>query len=256
MKVLNPDCIIETKNSNMMKKQALIFIFLLMGSFGIYAQDLSTTNSHDDRIVVTGTAEMEVEPDEIYMTFTLREYDNKSKEKVDLETIRKEFLKACSDAGIASTDIAVQQVGGNAYNRWWYLKNSKRQDFRATVSYEIRFTGTPKIDALMPMLNDDALSNAWISKNDHSRMEEFKKDVRINALKAAREKANAMAESIGQKAGRAIRIEEQGTGAIPYVNYRMQTNVMMDEGGSSKAESTPFKKLLITQQVLVEFELE
>lgn len=239
-----------------MNKNILLLTIMLLGATLAAAQGSSTSNSHDNRIVVTGTAEMEVEPDEVYMTFTLREYDNKSKEKVDLETIRKEFLKACSDAGIATSDIAVQQVGGNAYNRWWYLKNAKRQDFRATISYEIRFSGTSKIDALMPKLNDDALSNAWVSKNDHSKMEEFKKEVRINALKAAREKANAMAESIGQKAGRAIRIEEQGTGAMPYVNYRMQANVMMDEGGSSKAESTPFRKLLITQQVQVEFELE
>ncbi len=239
-----------------MKKLIFIFLYLFVATASAPAQENTAPNSHDNRIVVTGTAEMEVEPDEVYMTFTLREYDNKSKEKVDLEAIRKEFLKACDDAGIASSDIAVQQVGGNAYNRWWYLKNSKRQDFRATVSYEIRFTGTAKIDALMPRLNDDALSNAWVSKNDHSKMEEFKKEVRIKAVKAAREKANAMAESIGQKAGRAIRIEEQGTGAMPYVNYRMQANVMMDEGGSSKAESTPFKKLLITQQVRVEFELE
>src|SRR6187402_3744650 len=74
------------------------------------------------KIVVMGSHEMEVDPDEIYVNFLLREYQNNKKEKIGIEQIRKEFLEACSKAGILKENIRVEGMAGNAYEDWFIRK--------------------------------------------------------------------------------------------------------------------------------------
>ncbi len=238
-----------------MKNTFLIIAMMITVFTNVHAQLVMDQPRQIPRIVVTGSAEKEVDPDEIYMTFSLKEYDNKSKEKINIEAITREFLQACTKAGVANEDIVVQQAGGNAYNQWWVRKNKQKPEFRATISYEIKFTDTRKIDGLMPLLNDEAVVNAYVSRVDHSKMEELKKEVKISAVKAAREKADYLASSIGESAGKALLIEEVDFGVMPYVNYRMQANVMMDEGQVGGEQNVAFKKITIKQQVKAEFEL-
>jgi len=43
---------------------------------------------------------------------------------------------------------------------------------------------------------------------NHSKIEEFRREVKVGALKVAKEKVADLAEAIGQKVGRAIHITE------------------------------------------------
>ena len=53
------------------------------------------------------------------------------------------------------------------------------------------------------------ISKAFVSKYSHSKMDEYKKQIKINAIKAAKEKATYLLEAIGEKSGKAINIEEK-----------------------------------------------
>ncbi|MDQ3681647.1 MAG: hypothetical protein M3352_01075 [Bacteroidota bacterium] len=52
-----------------------------------------TVNTYPKTTTVTGSAEMEVIPDEIYVQVDLKEYEKKGQSKVNIETIKKRFLR-------------------------------------------------------------------------------------------------------------------------------------------------------------------
>ena len=240
-----------------MRHLLMITLLLAMHS-NISAQKLENEDIRKiPKIIVSGTAEMEVEPDEIYMTFSLKEYSEKNNDIIGIEKIQKSFINSCSKAGILKENIAVQQMGGNTYNSWWIRKRKKDPGFKAVISYEIKFRRTDEIDALMPLLDEKAVTNVYMSKMDHSKMEEFKKEVRIKALKAALDKANYLAKSIDHEVGEVLLITEIDQSNYPYVNYRMQANMVMDAGAAASDESSvPFKKITIKQRINAEFELK
>jgi uncharacterized protein YggE len=77
-------------------------------------------------ILVNGSAQKEVTPDEIYVQVSLREYDKKGGGKVDIETIKNNFLAACKSLGLHDTDVVVQSYQGWDGNYWWYKKGKNK----------------------------------------------------------------------------------------------------------------------------------
>jgi uncharacterized protein len=209
------------------------------------------------KIVVMGSHEMEVDPDEISVNFLLREYQNNKKEKVGIEQIRKEFLEACSKAGILKENIRVEGMAGNAYEDWFIRKRKKEPDFVANITYIIKFSSSKMVDDLVPRLNDEAVANMYISKKSHSKMEEFRKEVKIKATQAAKDKALYMANSISEKLGGALLIEEIDNGG-GYVPMMMKSNSAMEMAGDAAyggETSMPFEKIKIRYETIAEFEL-
>lgn len=161
------------------------------------------------KITVIGSAETEVIPDEIYMSFTLREYLNDTKQKVDLEQIKSRFLKTCAESGVADSNVVISSYTG--YERWdyyYYRKRRMEPDFMASITYTIKAPSADVMDKVVATLDDKALDNFFISKTSYSKMEELRKEVKIRALKASQEKAKYLAESIGEEVGEAILIQE------------------------------------------------
>jgi uncharacterized protein YggE len=212
------------------------------------------------QINVTGVAEMEIVPDEIYVQITLREYVKKGSAKTNIETIRNNFIKAALGVGIPETDIMVQGYQGWDGNYWWYKKNrNKNPDMMASITYQVKLGNTKKMDELVQKLDDEATENFSIARVSHSKLQEFKKQLKIQAVKAAREKANYLAEAIGEKAGEAIMINEPNeVGNFPQPMY---ANMMMKESANARDEAAPeanidFKKMKLQFEVSATFALK
>jgi uncharacterized protein len=73
-------------------------------------------------ISVTGSSEMEIIPDEIYVQVDLREY-KKSGDKVELEQIKTDFLRNCKTIGLPDSVISIASYEG--YNGNWWKKRKK-----------------------------------------------------------------------------------------------------------------------------------
>lgn len=63
-------------------------------------QSIFTNNPFPETITVSGSAEMEIIPDEIFVNIELKEYQKKGESKKDIKTIKSEFLQACKNDGI------------------------------------------------------------------------------------------------------------------------------------------------------------
>ncbi len=187
-------------------------------------------------ISVNGSAEMEIIPDEIYVQVDLREYKKRGEEKIDLDKIKTDFLASCKAAGIADSNIAVASYDGYNLASIW-RRRKKDPDLFSSISYQIKFNTTKLMDDLVNKLDDEATSNFAIVRTSHSKIVEYRKQLKIMAVKAAKEKAYYLAESVSERVGEAITIEEPEENATSDVeNGYYKTNAKMVSNAFSKAD--------------------
>lgn len=231
----------------------LAFSFLFMAK----AQDYSIKQR---TITVNGSAEMEIVPDQIDVQINLREYTKKGSPKTSIETIKNNFLKACKGIGLTEKEISVQSLQGNDNNYWFYKKQKKQNpDMNAGISYMVRLSTASKIEELVNILDDEATENFFIAKVSHSKIDVLKKQLKIEAIKAAKEKANYLAEAIGEHVGEAITINDpvEMNNNYPrpmYANMMMKSSANAD--AAQPALDVDFKKMNLQFSVTVVFALK
>jgi len=237
-------------------KQVLILLAASVFTMHAMAQENKPVQK---TISVSGSSEMEVVPDEIYIQVDLREYTKKNGDKVDINSIKNNFLAACKSIGLTDKDVTVQSYQGYDNNYWWWKKNKKQNpDMKASISYWIKVSKVDMLDALVDEMDDEATQNFFIAKASYSKMDEVKKDLKIAAIKAAKEKATYLAEAIGEHVGEAITINDP-TEINPYPQPLYSANVMMkaaDGGESNPPMDVDFKKIKIHFEVSVVFALK
>jgi len=208
-------------------------------------------------INVNGSAQLEITPDEIYVQIELREYTKKNGDKVGIETIRNQFLAAAKSMGISDSDVVVQGYSGWDGNYWWYQKNKKKNpDMKAGINYEVKVKTVDEMDQLVDKLDDEATQNFSISRVWHSNMDDIKKQLKIQAVKAAKDKATYLAEAIGEHVGQALTINDPNENSPypqPFYANKMMTAQAADEAAPMNVD---FKKMKLQFDVNVVFELK
>jgi uncharacterized protein YggE len=237
-----------------MKKLVLLLMLFSINSLGFSKP--ADNSIKQKTITVNGLAEMEITPDEIYVQIELREYDKKGSGKVDIDKIKNNFLAACKKLKIAETDLSVHSYQGWDGNYWLYKKNKKKNpDLNASITYWVKLANTNKMDELVKQLDDEATQNFFIAKTSHSKITEFKKQLKIAAVKSAKEKAIYLAEAIGEKAGEALVINEPTEGGYGPVFYANAMFKSADESATAPMQ-VDFKKLKLQFEVTVVFALK
>lgn len=244
---------ITVKNLSM-ALAACLFAFSTLGQTNNYYN-----NVEQRKIEVTGSSEMEVTPDEIYVNITIQEYTDNNKKKVDINEVRKQFLEATEKAGIAKENISIQGMNGYDRSGWyWQRKKKNAPDFIATSTFIIKFSSGEQIEKLMSLLDDKGTQNMNVSETKHSKMEDFKKQVKSQALQAAKAKATYLCESIGEKVGKVILIKEVDGNYNPPMMMEqrmMKTNMAMD-GGGFEPSGLEFQKITIHMDVMAQFAIQ
>jgi uncharacterized protein YggE len=246
-------------------RKILLLVFIA-NSFLAGAQSLYRTNVTEKTISVTGSAALEIVPDEIYLQVDLKEYQKKGKEKVDIDQIKKSFIQSCKDAGIADSCVTVYNYEGTNGKSWTLRKKKDEEDLKATISYWIKLNSPSKVDELVNRLDDDATINFFIAEISHSKIIEFRKQLKIQAIKAAKEKAIYLTEAINEKIGKAITINEPSEyySTDSRDNYKSTLNVFSNsmantngsyESGESNS-NVDFKKIKLRYEVSVVFALQ
>ncbi len=83
-------------------------------------------NPYPKTITVNGSAEMEIIPDEIYVQVDLKEYEKKGQGKINIETIKRNFLANLKDIGIPDSLISIAAYDGFGGNPW--LRKKKKMN--------------------------------------------------------------------------------------------------------------------------------
>lgn len=240
-------------------KTLLCSAAFVLSSLIMQAQN-NSINPYPKTINVNGSAEVELVPDEIYVQVDLKEYEKKGSSKVDLEKIKTAFLKNVKNIGIPDSLVTIASYDG--FNGQPYWQRKKRKDeLYASIAYQIKFTNSKKIDELVAKLDDDATQNFYIVRTTHSKLAEYRKNLKIQAVRAAKEKGAYLSEAIGERLGEAVTISEpQEYYHQPYENRLVSNSAMRRDMVAQEANDeevvTDFKKIKLRYDVQVTFALK
>ena len=79
----------------------------------------------------------------------------------------------------------------------------------------------------------------------------------VHLRKAAQQNAQVLASALGQKAGKALFVQDYSYSARPYANIMMAKSAVMDMAAEATAAPTlEFEKIKIEHSVMVRFVLE
>ncbi|WP_069658868.1 SIMPL domain-containing protein [Arcticibacter eurypsychrophilus] len=227
--------------------------FILLALISIFASSVfSQTVDTRRKIEVNGTSEMEVTPDIIRIAISLKEYlkDNNSKKKVEINDLETKLYNAVQAAGIPKENLTINNISG--YNNTWEKK--KNPDFLVAKQYSIKVTDLNKYNQLMEALDPKSIQYTNIESYDYSGIEALKKELKVKALKLAKEKASYLAEALNNKVGEPLEIQEINNESYPQPMYR--TNMMeFKTADSSSSPEIDFKKIKLNYQMRVVFEI-
>jgi uncharacterized protein len=210
-------------------KKLLILISLLLAFFtNSFAQDLDKT----PQIAVTGNAEVLVEPDEAYISLDVTKLDKvlEVAKKQNDETTAK-ILEVTRRFNISAQNVNIRNISVEIKNK--IIRDPKKPVYdedgdlsgeKIFLGYEvsktirIKYLELNKFEELFAELLKTGVTEVNDVSFETSKLRQYKDQARDMAIKASKEKATAMAGSIGQTIGKAIRITE-GTISNTNLNY-------------------------------------
>jgi uncharacterized protein YggE len=243
-------------------KKVILLSTLLMGAvlFPSFSQTTGVSITPPTRkIEVAGFNEIEVTPDELYFNISLREYytdEKNQKDKVLISTVEKQLIKAIADAGLPKESLSVSGVGG--YQNY-VDKKKKPATFLESKQYELKVDRADKLDGILSKVESRGIQYANVARVDHSKKEEFKKQVKISALKDAKTKATYLLEAVDQKLGPVLEIREVEDN-INYPQPMYAKNVRMmaaSEAMDAVAQDSDvqYQKIKISYRMQAAFEI-
>ena len=183
-----------------MKKNIIILVISLFAS-SVFAQ--AQKNFIDQNYIeVKGKANLEVVPDEIYVNIHLDENDTRQNESI--EKLEEQMFAALKKLGInLEKQLSVADYSGNLQSHFLRRKNIKK-----AKDFQLLLHDANTLAKVFVELDKMKISNIFVAKVDHSKIEEYRQQVKVDAVKAGKAKAKALAEAIDQSVGRAIYINE------------------------------------------------
>lgn len=211
---------------------------------------VNPTPQYENYIEITGSAEREIVPDEIYVRIVVTE-DN-SRGRVGIERMERDMIERLKSLGIdTDADLRLWDMS-SVLREFWFRSNL----MRTTSTYQLKVGSGKLLAQVYAGLDELGIKNITVTRLTHSRIREYQNEIRLEALKNAQQIAKSLAEAVGQKAGRAVHIVDY----TPVYRAEMNTgNYMMTKAYDSTAagEMTPdMRNIRITHSVNAKFVLE
>lgn len=206
-------------------------------------------NFKEPFIEVTGTAYREIEPNEIYVAIRLKEFEE-NRQKISLEKIEKDFYNAVKAAGIDRNRVELADAGSD-------LDKFRRRDKEAyrAKTFQIKLTSADELEKFIAKLSPVDVDSLDVIRLHHTDFEKIKLDLKIEALKIAKAKAETLVQSIGSQLGRALVIRDFDF-AQPYMEMKTNVRMMdMDSGQQQGEDPIAFRKIKMQAQINAQFEI-
>jgi len=232
--------------------RSTVILFLLLLNVSVFAQE---TFKGEHFIEVTGTAQMEVDPNELYLFIRLREFEE-NRNKVQLEKLDQDFLGALKAAGIDKKNLAL----ANAGSQLGKLGRKDKDAFREK-SYELKLSSAAELERFLEKLEPVKVETLTLTKVTHSDIEKFKIDLKIKALQAAQTKAQSLLKAIGSDIGKPLMVRDWETEPVQpmaetYVNVRFKSAAAGMDGDMAADDQVGFRKIKLRAQINAQFEIK
>lgn len=234
-------------------KKVFLLLFVLTSTYG-FSQNNNNSTLNKPYIEVTGKAEKEIIPDEIYISITLKERMVRSK-KVTIQQQESDLKKQLIVIGIPIENLSIADVNATILRTGWFSK-----DILATANYILKVEDASKLKKVFETFKKSKVHRSHIQRVSHSKIIELKKQNRIAAIKAAKEKADYLLTAVGEKVGSPMLITENTHHNGIASNYNTSNVYVKSEGlySDRAKKKTPiqFEKIKITSTIYVKFEIQ
>ena len=229
-----------------MKK--LFLFFALAGFLGLSAQ---TTIQPQEKpyIEVTGTAEKDVVPDIIYVGILLSDKVT-GKDTYTIDDQESKLKAALNRLGIDLSNLTLADAGSSVI-----IHKRKEKGVLETKRLLLKLSTAAQVSAVFEALHDNDIKDAYIERVNHTKMDELRKEVRIMAIKAAKDKASYLLAAIGEAPGKPLVITE----SIPMIGRaNVAANVSYEYEGTFREFDNPidFKTIKISFSYYVKYEIK
>lgn len=227
---------------------SVFFILLFVCAAAVAAQEIDKMPS----ITVSGKAEIWVVPDEarLSLDFTKLDKDLQVAKRLNDESVAK-ILELTRRFAIAAQDVSTTSISVDM--KYESIRDPKNRiydedgdeigkkifkGYEVSKTIVVRLRDISKFEDFFNETLKTGLTEIDSVSFETSKLREVKDQARDMAMKAAKEKATAMAKSIGQNIGKAVKITE-GTVSNQYYgsNISSNSNITLQRAASTVTEN-------------------
>jgi uncharacterized protein YggE len=249
-----------------MKRSIILSVILMCLAVSSSAQEIDKLPV----ITVLGTAEVQIAPDEAVCSVDV------SKTNKDLQTAKRlndesvgKILELTRRFSILPQNVQTTQIAVDM--KYESIRDPKTRIFSdegdeigkrvfkgyvVSKTVTVRLTDLSRFEEFFAEVLQTGVSSVNNIRFETSKLRENKDKAREMAMKAAKEKATAMAAAVGQNIGRAVKITEASVGGQPFMNYAANSNAIGTAGVFTESVATfAAGAIKIEAQVTVSFQL-
>lgn len=169
---------------------------------------------------------MQVVPDEIHIAIELRERGS-GNNKVTVEQQELQLRDAVKALGIDLDRLTLSDAVAD-----YVPKKFRKDDVIARKGYMLKVSDAEQVRKVFLDLDRLEIEEAGIHHVSHSKEQEYRRQMRVQAITAAKEKADYLLAAIGETTGPALKVEEvvvanYPLNGMPGVQYRGLINANM-----------------------------
>lgn len=225
-------------------------ILLAVAALVAFPAAAQMQEAYPSYIQTNGRAEMEITPDEFYLQIVINERDSKG--KISVESQQRDMVAALKRLGI---DVDKQLKVANLSSEFF-----KKNTSVASAKYQLQLGSSAEVGQVWQALSDLGISNVSILKVSHSEIDRYKEQVRVEAIRNARQNAETLAGAIGQTAGKCFYIYDSNSNVMPvmYDNAVLMRSAKAYGTAETAVEEEPleFKTIRLEYNVQTKFVLE
>ncbi len=179
-----------------MRKVLLSICCALFVSAVAMAQGATSSERY---VSINASVNKMIPPDVFYLQITLNESDSKG--RVTVESQQREIIDALTTAGIDCNE----QLKTLSLTSEYFKRNTTFD----SLSFELTLNSAEQVATVWQALNNLGISEIRLDRVDCSDMSQIRDRLRAEAMQEARRRAELLAESVGQRIGECIYIEEE-----------------------------------------------
>ena len=238
-----------------MKTPAILVLLCINFSSFLFSQN--KTSEDAPYIEVDGYAEKEIIPNEIYIGIILRER-MENKVKVTIEAQEKQLREALTTLSIPIANLSVADANADYVKVSW-----QKRDVLTKKEYLLKVGNATAVGKVFQELEKLKIQDGFIDHVSHSAIDSLRKQVRIEAIKNAKEKADYLLNAIGQSTGNALIVSEtlkdvvlrQDISRMPAKELYKIPGVIVSDFGNSPPE-IEFQKIKLSYSIYTKFAIK
>ncbi|WP_298397053.1 SIMPL domain-containing protein [Flavobacterium sp.] len=227
-------------------KNTFLFLAILF-SYVLSAQNDLIFKEKDTKpfIEVNGTAEKEVMPDRIYIAITLTEKSTNDKDD-SIQKQEENLRKGLAETGVDLKELFLSDAVSEITT---YKK--RETGIKLSREYTLIVKNADEVKKVFKKLSDMNIKEAIISKTESSEIEKYRKEVRIAAIKVAKEKATYLLQAIGEELGKPLEIKELDLNSFRFSNT--SSNMIIKDNVNVE---TNFEKILVRFSYYIKYSVK